>query len=229
MGKSVALVEPGSHLGGMTSGGLSAVDIGEPRSLGGIAREYFTRLVARYGKQLDWGEAFDYGKRGGPATGGTYSIEPRIAEDVFDVMAKEAGVVVWRKAELTSVEKDAASITALRCADGRVVRANVFLDTSYEGDLMAAAGVSYTLMREGNAKYGESLNGIHYSPRFRPRKSFEQPGENGRLATRPPNWTSLCSKRKCRGNLDGITTVEGTGGSIFTAPCCAMSRSPSRW
>lgn len=182
MGKSVALVEPGAHLGGMTSGGLSAVDIGEPRSVGGIAREYFTRLVARYGKELNWGEAFDYGKRGGPATGGAYSIEPHIAEDVFDVMAKEAGVIVWRNAELASVEKDGARIIDLRCADGRVVEAKVFLDTTYEGDLMAAAGVTYTLMREGNAQYGEELNGIHYSPRFSPRKSFEQPGENGRLA-----------------------------------------------
>ena len=72
MGQRVVLVEPGGHLGGMTSGGLSAVDIGDPRSVGGLAREYFTRLVAGYGKRLNWGEAFR--GNGGPATGGAYSI-----------------------------------------------------------------------------------------------------------------------------------------------------------
>src|SRR5687768_11501753 len=58
LGKRAVLVEPGQHLGGMTSGGLSAVDIGDPRSVGGIAREYFTRLVASYGKTLNWNEPF---------------------------------------------------------------------------------------------------------------------------------------------------------------------------
>ena len=85
---SVILIEPGKHLGGMTSGGLSAVDIGDPRSVGGIAREYFTRLVANYGKELNWGEAFEKHGKGGPATGGAYSIEPHVAEKVFDEMAK---------------------------------------------------------------------------------------------------------------------------------------------
>ncbi len=188
MGKSVVLVEPGRHLGGMTSGGLSAVDIGEPRSVGGLAREYFTRLVARYGKELNWGEKFDHGGKGGPATGGAYSIEPHVAEEVFDAMAKEAGVIVWRETRLSSVEKDGARITALRCDDGRVAKAKMILDTTYEGDLMAAAGVSYTLEREGNSKYGESLNGIHYSPKFLPKEHFDQPRENGRLPSGHGAW-----------------------------------------
>ncbi len=188
MGKSVVLVEPGRHLGGMTSGGLSAVDIGEPRSVGGLAREYFTRLVARYGKELNWGEKFDHGGKGGPATGGAYSIEPHVAEEVFDAMAREAGVIVWREARLSSVEKDGARIVALHCDDGRVLKAKMFLDTTYEGDLMAAAGVSYTLMREGNAQYDETLNGIHYSPKFLPREHFDQPRENGRLPSGHGAW-----------------------------------------
>ncbi|MEZ0386731.1 MAG: FAD-dependent oxidoreductase, partial [Verrucomicrobium sp.] len=74
MGRKVILLEPGNHLGGMTSGGLSAVDIGDPRTVGGIAREYFTRLVAGYGKTLEWDKPF-VSKGGGPATGGAYSIE----------------------------------------------------------------------------------------------------------------------------------------------------------
>ena len=174
MGKNVVLVEPGGHLGGMTSGGLSAVDIGDPRSVGGIARVYFTKLVGRYGKSLDWNSR-------GAATGGAYSIEPHIAERLFDEMASEAGVVVLRNAQLKSVRKDGARLTALVLHDGRVVRAQVFIDTTYEGDLLAAAGVDYTLTREGNAKYGEAFNGIHYTKKYSPRTPHLMPGANGRL------------------------------------------------
>lgn len=181
MGKRVVLVEPGRHLGGMTSGGLSAVDIGDPRSVGGIAREYFTRLVANYGKELNWGEAFSHGGKGGPATGGAYSIEPHVAEQIYDEMAKEAGVVVLREARLASLEKEGTRITELEMEDGRIVRGKMFIDTTYEGDLMAAAGVSYTVTREGNATYGESYNGIFYTPQYKPRNGHLQPGANGRV------------------------------------------------
>lgn len=188
MGKKVVLVEPGNHLGGMTSGGLSAVDIGEPRSVGGLAREYFTRLVDSYGKELNWGEGFDKGKRGGPATGGAYSIEPHVAERVFDTMAEEAGVIVLRNARLEGVEKEGKKIAALTMEDGRMVKAKMFIDTTYEGDLMAAADVTYTLTREANAQYGEELNGIHYNEKFLPREEFDQPGENGRLPSGHGAW-----------------------------------------
>lgn len=181
MGKRVVLVEPGKHLGGMTSGGLSAVDIGDPRSVGGIAREYFTRLVANYGKKLNWGEAFDSHGKGGPATGGAYSIEPHVAEKVFDEMAAEAGVVVLREARLKSAITKGTRITELQFEDGRSVRGEMFIDTTYEGDLMAAAGVSYTVTREGNAKYGESYNGIFYTPKYAPRTDHLPPGANGRV------------------------------------------------
>ncbi|MDP6556964.1 MAG: FAD-dependent oxidoreductase [Pirellulaceae bacterium] len=179
MGKRVVLVEPGRHLGGMTSGGLSAVDIGDPRSVGGIAREYFSRLVASYGKTLNWDQPFK--GRGGPATGGAYSIEPHVAERVFDKMVQEARVVVLRDARLKSVKKEDSRIVELTAEDGRVVRATMFLDTTYEGDLMAAAGVSYTLTREGNSKYGEQYNGIHYTDKYKPRTHHLKPGPNGRV------------------------------------------------
>src|SRR6185437_15864887 len=91
LGKKVVLLEPGNHVGGMTAGGLSAVDIGDPRSVGGIARDYFTRLVARYGKALEWDRPFER-TGGGPATGGAYSIEPHVAERVFNEMVREAKV-----------------------------------------------------------------------------------------------------------------------------------------
>ncbi len=179
LGKKTIIVEPGGHLGGMTSGGLSAVDIGDPRSVGGFAREYFTRLVASYGKKLAWDKAFE--SDGGPATGGAYSIEPHVAEKVFTDMAKEAGVTVYVHARLAKVQKQGARITGFTTEDGRTFAAKMFIDTTYEGDLMAKAGVSYTLMREGNAKYGETYNGIHYTEKYQPRTNHLKPGANGRV------------------------------------------------
>ncbi|HBJ87764.1 MAG TPA: xanthan lyase [Verrucomicrobiales bacterium] len=181
MGKSVVIAEPGRHLGGMTSGGLSAVDIGDPRSVGGIAREYFTKLAATVGVTLAWDKAFKGDGGGGPATGGAYAIEPHKAEQVFTDMAKEAGVKVHFGARLASVKKDGVRITELVMENGDVFRAKVFIDTSYEGDLMAKAGVSYSLMREGNAKYGETLNGIHYTEKYIPRTNHLKPGPHGRV------------------------------------------------
>lgn len=188
MGQRVVLIEPGRHLGGMTSGGLSAVDIGDPRSVGGIAREYFTRLVASYGKELNWGEAFSSRHGGGPATGGAYSIEPRVAERVFAEMAKEAGVIVWRSARLKAAIREGLRITELQMDDGRTVRGKMFIDATYEGDLMAAAGISYTVSREGNAKYGEHFNGIYYAPSYRPRTGHLVPGANGRVKGGQGAW-----------------------------------------
>jgi len=112
MGRSVVLLEPGKYLGGMTSGGLSAVDIGDPRSVGGIAREYFTTLAATVGVTLAWDKAFTNDGGGGPATGGAYAIEPQHkAEEVFNEMAKEAGVMVHFDSRLASVKKEGARIT----------------------------------------------------------------------------------------------------------------------
>lgn len=181
MGKTVILLEPGRHLGGMTSGGLSAVDIGDPRSVGGIAREYFTRLAATAGVTLAWDQPFRGDGGGGPATGGAYAIEPHRAEELFDEMARDAGVAVRRGARLASVEKTGPRLTAVTLENGDLVRAKVFLDTSYEGDLMARTGVSYTVTREGNALYGESLNGIHYTEKYRPRIEHLKPGPHGRV------------------------------------------------
>ncbi len=180
MGKRVVIAEPGRHLGGMTAGGLSAVDIGDPRTVGGIAREYFTRLVASYGQKLEWDKPFE-SKGGGPATGGAYSIEPHVAERVFTEMAREAKVTVHFNARLTSVKKNGARIAEFVTEDGTVFRAKMFIDATYEGDLMAKAGVSYTLMREGDAKYGERYNGIYYDAKYKPRTNHLKPGPTGRV------------------------------------------------
>ena len=181
MGKTVILAEPGKHLGGMTSGGLSAVDIGDPRSVGGIAREYFTKLAATVGVKLAWDQAFKGNGGGGPATGGAYAIEPHKAEQVFNEMAKDAGVKVQFGTRLASVKKDGVHITEIVMENGAVFRAKVFLDTTYEGDLMAKAGVSHTLMREGRAQYGEKFAGIIYEDKYQPRTNHLKPGPHGRV------------------------------------------------
>lgn len=178
MGKRTILVEPGRHLGGMTAAGLSAVDIGDPRSVGGIAREYFTRLVGAYGKTLAWDKPFE---GHGPATGGAFAIEPHTAERLFNAMARESGVAVHLDARLESVTKRGRRIAELRTDDGRTFVAKMFVDATYEGDLMAAAGVSYTVTREGNAKYGERYNGVYYSEKYQPRTNHLNPGPNGRV------------------------------------------------
>lgn len=180
MGKRVVLAEPGRHLGGMTSGGLSAVDIGDPRTVGGLAREYFTRLVARYGKKLAWDRPF-VAVGGGPATGGAFAIEPHAAERVFEDMIREAGVPVLRDARLAAARKEGARIREIMFENGAIIRARVFIDATYEGDLMAKAGVSYTWQREGNAKYGETYNGSHYSELYQPRTNHLKPGPHGRV------------------------------------------------
>jgi 2-polyprenyl-6-methoxyphenol hydroxylase-like FAD-dependent oxidoreductase len=179
MGKRVAILEPGKHLGGMTSCGLSAVDIGDPRSIGGIAREYFTRLVGKYGKKLAWDEPFK--GNGGPATGGAFAIEPHTAEELFDTMAREAGVTMHLDARLVYVGKRNGRITLLGTDHHDHYRAKVFIDATYEGDLMAGAGVTYTITREGNKKYGETYNGIYYDEKYRPRTNHQKPGTNGRV------------------------------------------------
>jgi hypothetical protein len=187
LGKKAVIAEPGRHLGGMTSGGLSAVDIGDPRTVGGLAREYFTRLVANYGKTLEWDKPFT-NKGGGPATGGAYSIEPHVAEQLFNAMAREAQVPVHFEARLTAIKREGARITELTVEDGTIFRAPMFIDATYEGDLMAKAGVSYTLLREGNAKYGETYNGIQYAPNFAPRTDHAKPRANGRTPSGQGVW-----------------------------------------
>src|SRR4051812_5979707 len=118
LGKRVIIAEPGEHLGGMTAGGLSAVDIGDPRSIGGIAREYFTRLVGSYGKKLAWDQEFK--SHGGPATGGAFAIEPHTAELLFDALVSEAKAPVHFNARLASVKKQGARILEFVTEDGTV-------------------------------------------------------------------------------------------------------------
>ena len=183
MGRSVALVEKGRRLGGMTSGGLSAVDIGNPRTVGGIAREYFTRLAGRYGRTLAWDRELE-----GVPTGGAFAVEPHSAEELFEAFVEESGVEVYFDQPLVRVEKAGARIASIVTGAGLSFSAKMFIDATYEGDLMAKAGVSHTLTRESNSRYGETLNGVMLNPRYQPKVEWGLARPNGRRADGKGLW-----------------------------------------
>jgi FAD dependent oxidoreductase len=142
LGRKAVIAEFGSHLGGMSSGGLSQTDIGNKDAIGGIAREFYQRVGKAYGKEEQW------------------TFEPHVAERVFFELINEAGTPVYFEQHLDSVKKEGARITEITMENGKVFRARMFIDASYEGDLMARAGVSYAVGREANSQYQETLDGV---------------------------------------------------------------------
>jgi hypothetical protein len=144
LGRKVVLLNPARHIGGMTTGGLSWTDFGNKAAIGGMAREFYRRCGARYGVEEEW------------------LFEPKVAEQVLNEMLAEAGIEVENRQYLKSVRMSGGRITALRTESGLTVEARVYIDATYEGDLMAKARVSYMVGREGNRKYGETLNGVQY-------------------------------------------------------------------
>ena len=167
MGKSVVLIEPGRHLGGLTSGGLGATDIGNKQAIGGVAREFYRRVYRYYAQPKVWKQgSFDhYRKTAGHMvdTDTMWGFEPHVAEAIYRQMLTAAGVpvVLGQRLDLKKgVRREGTRITSLRMESGRVFVGRMFIDATYEGDLMAKAGVSYAVGREGNAKYGETLNGV---------------------------------------------------------------------
>ena len=171
MGKSAVIAEFGFHLGGMTSGGLGATDIGNKTAIGGIAREFYQRVARHYAyDEAAWKfeRAEEYFKPSStsPAladlkkAGATmWTFEPRVAENIFFQMMNEAKVPVYLQQRLGSVKKDGRRIIEMIMENGRIFRARMFIDATYEGDLMAQAGVTYTIGREANSSFGETLNG----------------------------------------------------------------------
>lgn len=143
-GYRAVVVEFGSYIGGLTTGGLGATDIGNKQAIGGLAREFYRELGKYYGEEESW------------------TFEPHAAAETLSRLAEEAGVPVYFRQALRAVRKKDTEIREIEMEDGTIYRARRFIDASYEGDLMAMAGVSYTVGREGNQAYGETFNGIHY-------------------------------------------------------------------
>ena len=142
LGRTAVITEFGTHLGGMTSGGLSQTDIGNKDAIGGIAREFYVRMGRHYGRPEQW------------------TLEPSVAESVFFDWVNENGVPVYFRQRLAGVKTTGRQITEVTMESGKVFRAKMFLDATYEGDLLAAAGVAFTVGREPNTQYNETLNGV---------------------------------------------------------------------
>lgn len=160
-GASVALLEPGGHLGGMVSGGLGWTDYGKKEVIGGYSLEFFERVNRHYGKEFvrKFNESI---KRPHLGDVGWY-FEPHVAEQIFNEMVKEAGIELFynnRLRESKGVLKKGTTITEIVMENGDTFQAKIFADCTYEGDLMKQAGVSYTYGREGIAQYNESLAGV---------------------------------------------------------------------
>ena len=170
-GRTAVLIEPTKFLGGLTTGGLGATDIGNKKAIGGLSREFYTGIAKYYADDTKWvhqtREAY-FSKRphGNAADEGTmWTFEPHVATAVYDLMLKAAGdkvtVVYGERLDLRKgVVKDGTRIVKIVMESGREFTGKVFIDATYEGDLMAKAGVSYHVGREANATYGETLNGV---------------------------------------------------------------------
>ncbi|MBO7724859.1 MAG: FAD-dependent oxidoreductase, partial [Thermoguttaceae bacterium] len=165
MGKTAVIVMPDRHLGGMTASGLGRTDSGDKRVIGGIAREFYHRLWLYYQDDAAWKWQPKPAKFSGMDndTQTIWKFEPSAAEKVMEGLVAEYNIPIYRGQRLDrekGVVKEGAAIKSIATLSGLVFTGKIFIDATYEGDLLAAAGVSYTVGRESNAQYGETLNGI---------------------------------------------------------------------
>jgi hypothetical protein len=158
-GKSAVIIEPGKHVGGMVSGGLGATDTGNRGAIGGYAREFFSRVRAYYEKK--------YGAKSQQVKDSSdgFHFEPHVAEQVFRDMLTEARIDVVHGQRVQAVAVKNARIEHITLTNGQTVQGSVFIDASYEGDVMAKAKVKYAIGREGRDQYNESIAGVQkFSP-----------------------------------------------------------------
>jgi len=171
MGKSVIIVSPDQHLGGLSAGGLGFTDTGDKSVIGGLARDFYHRVWQHYDQPEAWRQQqkSDYGNKGQgtPAMDGVnrtmWIFEPHVAENVFENIVREFQLLVVRDEWLdraTGVKKSGARITSITTLSGKTYTGKMFLDATYEGDLMATAGLDYHVGREARGQYHEELNGV---------------------------------------------------------------------
>ncbi|WP_031529113.1 FAD-dependent oxidoreductase [Dyadobacter crusticola] len=170
-GKTVIMVSPDKHLGGLSSGGLGFTDTGNKSVIGGLAREFYHRVYLHYDKPeaWQWQKKEEYGNKGQgtPAMDGAdrtmWIFEPKVAERVFEDFVKENNLKVYRDEWLDrekGVKMEGGKIVSFKTLSGKTFKGKMFIDATYEGDLMAAAGVKYHVGREANSVYNEEWNGI---------------------------------------------------------------------
>lgn len=167
-GLSVLLISPHPHIGGLTTSGLGATDVGAGTTVGGIGREFYRALRDHYNEDSHWTREARTDFRGRGHVEGdalAWTFEPHVAEAVLEQMLEDAGVLVVRG---VGIDRNAALMTrsipwqvlALRLKDGRTVRGRIFIDASYEGDLLPISSVPFTLGREANSEHDETLDGV---------------------------------------------------------------------
>lgn len=185
LGKSVVIVCPDQHLGGLSSGGLGWTDTGNKAVIGGLAREFYHRIWKHYqsSNAWKWQDRKAYGDKGQgtPAIDGAqrtmWIFEPHVAEQVFDDFVREYKIPVHRNEWLDrkqGVKKSGKNIASITTLNGKTYSGRMFIDATYEGDLMAAAGVKYHVGREAQSVYGEEWNGVqtgvlHHKHHFGPK------------------------------------------------------------
>ncbi len=221
MGKSVVVVGPDTHLGGLSSGGLGFTDTGNKAVIGGLAREFYHRIWRHYQAPgaWKWQRPAEYGNKGQgtPAIDGAnrtmWIFEPHVAERVFEDLVAEYRIAVHRNEWLdraAGVRKRGERITSITMLSGRSYTGKMFVDATYEGDLMAAAGVSYHVGRESVATYGESWNGVqtgvlhhrhHFGVLPQPISPYVVPGDPAsgllpRISTAPPGEYGAGDRRR---------------------------------
>lgn len=166
LGRSVVLIEPGTHIGGLTSGGLGATDIGNKAAIGGLSRRFYGLLWEHYANDdsWTWQKRSQYrSRRQRGEDRAMWTFEPSVAEATLRGMLAEHDLQIVTEQRLDrdgGITKEGGRIRSIRMESGRTFAGRMFVDATYEGDLMALAGVSFTVGREANALYDETLNGV---------------------------------------------------------------------
>lgn len=209
MNKSVLIVCPETHIGGMSASGLGFTDLGNKRVIGGISKEFYQSVYEHYQDEeaWNWQPRIEYQNVGQGTTAiddtlkTMWTFEPHVAEEIFEKMVKEYEIKILRDKWLdreNGVELKDGKIVSMSTLDGEKYTAKIFVDGTYEGDLMAAAGVSYHVGREANSVYNEQWNGVqkqqfHHSHNFGDRKispyviaGDPSSGVLPRISTEPP-------------------------------------------
>ncbi|QDT50914.1 FAD dependent oxidoreductase [Symmachiella dynata] len=219
-GKSVVMVSPDKHLGGLSSGGLGWTDTGNKAVIGGLAREFYHRVWKHYQtpEAWKWQPREEYGGRGQgtPAIDGAqrtmWIFEPHVAESVFEDLIREHEIPVHRDEWLDrekGVKKKGEKIISITTLSGKTYSGQMFIDATYEGDLMAAAGVEYTIGREAKSQYGEQWNGVqtgvlhhkhHFGAVKTPISPYRSPGDPDsgllpRISAEPPGEYGAADKK----------------------------------
>ncbi len=196
MGKTAIIVCPDKHLGGLTSGGLGWTDSGKKDAIGGLSREFYQRVWKHYQKEdaWTWQQKSEFGNRNQSPAGemgdstAMWVFEPHVAELIFEELIAEYDIPVQRERWLNriagqGVAKQGGKITSITMLSGETYRGRMFVDATYEGDLLAAAGVDYHVGREANSVYDETWNGVqvgvlHHAHWFKtPVDPYVKPGD----------------------------------------------------